>query len=333
MRQSCRQYQREEDRDDGKSYRLPQPGGNFALEKHSGNAQPDAAERLFIQQQRYAHIVDGGRFVDHTQLSTEFGVLHNPEVRAFEDRLADQFGVGSVEDGFAVDVHDGCVINHWPIGHCRFQHGVQIEVGRQIIGKREPELRGVAGINVGAGEVRGLAVCDVSELCAQVVRRVALIRNPQPQYLGNINIGKPAHQRCHHKGNGEHDLGFSPHTSVSPNSKTPGYSSLANAASAAALPYSLSLLCRVFRLMPRISAARVLLLLVDSMVFRISRLSASSTVVPTPRWIASGSSDEVRIVAWPKPGGRCLVSTTAPSQTITARSKVFRSSRTFPGHE
>src|SRR5580658_7477431 len=75
------------------------------------------------------------------------------------------------------------------------------------------------------------------------------------------------------------------------------YSSLTKAASVAALPYSFSLLCRVFRLMPRISAARVLLLLVASMVFRISRRSASSTVVPTPRWIASGSSDDVRIVA------------------------------------
>src|SRR5438477_8474601 len=56
-----------------------------------------------------------------------------------------------------------------------------------------------------------------------------------------------------------------------------------------ALPYSLSLLCRVFRLMPRISAARVLLLLVAANVFRMSNFSASSTVVPTPSRTASGS--------------------------------------------
>ena len=45
-------------------------------------------------------------------------------------------------------------------------------------------------------------------------------------------------------------------------------------------PYSLSLLCSVFRLMPRISAARVLLFRVCSSVRRIRPFSASSTVVP-----------------------------------------------------
>src|SRR5215467_7925077 len=98
-----------------------------------------------------------------------------------------------------------------------------------------------------------------------------------------------------------------------------------------ALPYSLSLLCKVFKLMPRISAARVLLLFVDSSVLMISRRSASPTVVPTPTRIESASSTDGRNGAWPNPGGRCLVSITAPSQTITARSSVLRSSRTLPG--
>src|SRR6478672_4851505 len=111
------------------------------------------------------------------------------------------------------------------------------------------------------------------------------------------------------------------------------YSSLAKAASAVALPYSLSLLCKVFRLMARISAARVLLLLVASSVFRISSFSASSTVVPTPRRTVSESSAELRRLDCPNPGGRCLVSTTAPSHTIIARSRVLRISRTFPGQE
>src|SRR5882724_12282307 len=111
------------------------------------------------------------------------------------------------------------------------------------------------------------------------------------------------------------------------------YSSLTNAASAAALPYSLSLLCRVFRLMARISAARVLLLFVASRVFRISSFSASSTVVPTPRRTVSESSAELRRLDCPNPGGRCLVSTTAPSHTMMARSRVLRISRTLPGQE
>src|SRR6266446_3733410 len=60
------------------------------------------------------------------------------------------------------------------------------------------------------------------------------------------------------------------------------YSSLTNAASAAALPYSLSLLCRVFRLMARISVARVLLLFVASRVFRISSFSLPLLWFPRP---------------------------------------------------
>ena len=59
----------------------------------------------------------------------------------------------------------------------------------------------------------------------------------------------------------------------------------------------------------------------------------SSTVVPTPSRTASGSLGAVRSGACPNPGGRCLVSTTPVSQTMTARSIVLRNSRTLPGHE
>src|ERR1700678_109834 len=54
------------------------------------------------------------------------------------------------------------------------------------------------------------------------------------------------------------------------------YQELVNAGSSllAALPYSFNLLCSVFKLIPSISAARVLLLRVDSRVFRISIRSA-----------------------------------------------------------
>src|SRR6266581_4287109 len=50
-------------------------------------------------------------------------------------------------------------------------------------------------------------------------------------------------------------------------------------------PYSFSLLWSVFRLMPRISEARVLLLWVCSSVRRIRPFSASATVVPTAKEI------------------------------------------------
>src|SRR5882724_3968049 len=153
--------------------------------------------------------------------------------------------------------------------------------------------------------------------------------NPLAQQFRDVDVGEPQHQHRDHESNGQYDFGFSAHGVPT----APNYSSLANAASAVALPYSLSLLCRVFKLMPRISAARVLLLLVDSSVFRMSRFSASSTVVPTPRCTVSPSSDDARKLDWPNPGGRCVVSTTGPSQTMVARSSVLRISRTLPGHE
>src|SRR5207248_6076832 len=129
--------------------------------------------------------------------------------------------------------------------------------------------------------------------------------------LRDVEVGRPYHQRGHHEGDGKNDFGSAAHVLKRATSRyiphrhgrfgmtslprtLPDYSSLPDAASAAALPYSFSLLCSVFKLIPRISAARVLLLLVASRVLRISNLSASSTVVPTPRRTASGSSAEVR---------------------------------------
>src|SRR5262249_54204693 len=96
-------------------------------------------------------------------------------------------------------------------------------------------------------------------------------------------------------------------------------------------PYSFSLLCNVFKLMPRISAARVLLLLVDSSVFRIRRRSASPTVVPTPTRTLLASLAVACVPPEPKAGDRWHGSTVLTSQAITARSRVLRSSRMFPG--
>src|SRR6185369_4479313 len=75
----------------------------------------------------------------------------------------------------------------------------------------------------------------------------AVRRSKAPQFLGGLqNLSSSA--RLDSRGRLPHAVCAFP------------YSSLAKAASAVALPYSLSLLCKVFRLMARISAARVLLL-------------------------------------------------------------------------
>ena len=65
-------------------------------------------------------------------------------------------------------------------------------------------------------------------------------------------------------------------------------------------PYSFSLLWSVFRLIPRISAARVLLLRVCSRVRRMRPFSASSTVVPIGKLTLSpGVRDILAAHRWP----------------------------------
>src|SRR5450432_1595658 len=80
------------------------------------------------------------------------------------------------------------------------------------------------------------------------------------------------------------------------------YSSTTSAA--VVLPYSFNLLCNVLRLIPSISAARVLLFVVDSSVLRMRTRSASSTVVPTSSMTEFARlSFEGRMYRVPKPGG------------------------------
>src|SRR5947208_12470872 len=147
--------------------------------------------------------------------------------------------------------------------------------------------------------------------------------------LEDENCGEGHHHGGHHAAYGQHQFGFQ--AEARSHGKTQALVSAAVPREAAS--YSLSLLCNVFRLMPRISAARVLLLLVDSSVFKMSRRSASPTVVPIPRRTALGSLAAGAGIACPKPGGKCRVSTifVPGSHTMMARSSTLRSSRTFPG--
>src|SRR5882724_13031736 len=95
--------------------------------------------------------------------------------------------------------------------------------------------------------------------------------------------------------------------------------------------YLWSLLCKVLRLMPSTSAARVLLPPVCLRVRRISSFSASSTVVPIGRTRSASVAAATGSLGAPK-SGRCSARTSSPEQTITARSITLRSSRTLPGH-
>src|SRR4029077_5208717 len=78
-------------------------------------------------------------------------------------------------------------------------------------------------------------------------------------------------------------------------------------ASARSPPYSFSLLCRVLRLIPRSSAARVLLLPVAPRVCRMSSRSIASTVVPTGNLIAERSLGPLAPVFPNSPGRHARV--------------------------
>src|SRR5271168_268796 len=101
-------------------------------------------------------------------------------------------------------------------------------------------------------------------------------------------------------------------------------------ASARSVPYSLSLLCRVFKLMPRRSAARVLLFPVAFSVCKISSRSIASTVVPTGNFIAARSLGPLAAFL-PNSSGSVERVIKSFSHMIAARSKTLRSSRIFPG--
>ena len=149
----------------------------------------------------------------------------------------------------------------------------------------------------GAALVARYASCEV-----RLRRRLVRGGDPLPQQLRDVDVGENRHQRGDHDGDGQNEFSFPTHCAYqcgqfhklslseiqgcftrSDLLFTRRFFLLCRIASAAALPYSLSLLCNVFRLIPRISAALVLLLFVDSSVLIISCFSASPTVVPTPR--------------------------------------------------
>src|SRR5580692_2956314 len=102
-------------------------------------------------------------------------------------------------------------------------------------------------------------------------------------------------------------------------------------ASARSVPYSLSLLCSVFRLMPSRSAARVLLFPVAPSVCKISSRSIATTVVPTGNLMAAKSLGPF-VEVFPNSPGREDREIKSFSHIIAARSSTLRSSRIFPGH-
>src|SRR5258708_6214404 len=309
---------------------------DLPLQKNRGDADAYGAERFAVKPESVFNVVNCRRAIHHLHLLWKAGAEHLLEIRARRNKFADHAGIG-MKQSFAVGANERRIHHEDPTAPRRLQHVVEVDVGLKILNQCAPDRNRVVGVNAGAAEIGQVVFRRVCQLVGQLLCGLAGGVELEPEDLRNIKVGEGSQHHRDHKSDGQNDDVFSAqHKKVRTSyilRQLLGASSLATVASALAFPYSLSLLCRVFRLMPRISAARVLLLLVASRVFRINIFSASSTVVPTPSRTASGSLADARSGAWPKPGGRCLVSTMPESQTITARSRVLRSSRTFPGQE
>ncbi len=157
------------------------------FQEHSGNTQAYAAEGGAIQLQKHAHFVDRGWVVQHPKLIPETGILQALKIRPVHDWFTNQFGIG-MQNGLAVRIHHGCVVNRRPITYDRFELGVQVGVGGKIVGNGAAHRFGIAGVYPRAGQVGGGVVGQVRYLRSQVVGAVTRVLDLLTKNLGDVNI-------------------------------------------------------------------------------------------------------------------------------------------------
>ena len=149
VRKSGGQYQREQNRDAGEDHRLPQARRELVLQENRRYSDPDAAEASAVQLQRDAHVVHRRRVVHHAELAAKVGIFHQVEVGTVRNQLAHQVGIG-VQDGVAVAVDDGGVVDDGPGAHDRFQKIIEIAIGAQVIRHRPASGCGIRRVHLGA---------------------------------------------------------------------------------------------------------------------------------------------------------------------------------------
>ena len=174
VRESGRQQQRKKNCDAGKNHRLLQPGRQFVLQKNRRYAHSDAAEASPVKLQRDAHVVHGGRVVHHAKLPAKVRVLHQVEVGPVGNCFAHQVGIG-VQNGLAVAIDDGRVVNDGPGPHHRFQKIIEIAVGAQVIGHRPPHGLGIGGVDLGAAQIGGGVRRQVRQVGSQLSCRFCAV--------------------------------------------------------------------------------------------------------------------------------------------------------------
>ena len=210
MREPGRQEQRKKNCDAGEDHRLLQAWSQFIFQKDRRYAHPDAAKAGAVKLQWNAHVIHGGRVVHHAKLPAKVRVLHQVEVGPVGNFLPHQIGIG-VQNGFAVAIDDGRVVNDGPAPHHRFQKIIQIAVGAQVVRDRPAHGLGIGGVHLGAAQIGGGVRGQVRQVGSQLSCGFSGRGDALAQQFRDVDIGKCRDQHGHHEGDGEHDFGFSPH--------------------------------------------------------------------------------------------------------------------------
>ena len=124
--------------------------------------------------------------------------------------LSHQRGI-CVEQRLARGVHYGYVVDVPPIARNGLQQIVEADVGLNVICKSAPQGRGITGIHRCAAEIGHGVSRRIGQLMREAGRGLIGTDNAQTQNLGNIQVRERRHQHCHHKGDDQHDDGFTSH--------------------------------------------------------------------------------------------------------------------------
>src|ERR1700728_335988 len=327
---------------------LDEPGLKVVAEEGGSDADADGQERPAIEVETGRDVVDLGWAEDDAQGADEELTPQNAVVGTPGKDLIVEGGIGNSNDGPVLPIDDGDVEDGGRVVDDGSEQGVEAGIASKRVGGGGAYGGGIVGVDLASGEGAVERPVDLEgNLVGEDVVGIPGLLDMLLEQLAEPDPGEDHHDAKDQAGDGKDEFGLEAHgrggAALNSNQESvmgayrecsanaTFYSSRAPAV-AAVLPYSRSLLWRVLRLIPRISAARVLLLWVDSRVLKMSMRSASSTVAPTSSWMALGGSSVVeRMGLDPKPGGRWRDWSWPSLQRTMARSMVLRSSRTLPG--
>ena len=167
MGEPRRQDQRKKNGGREENHRMLQARCEFIFQEYRRDSHANAAERLAVQLQWHADIVDCGRVIKQLELLAEIRVHHLLKIRAVRNRLPVQVRIG-VQNRVAISIDDRRVINNGDAAHDRIHHRVQITVGPQIINNSSAHCFRVIGVDACAGQVRSCVRGQIGELRIQV---------------------------------------------------------------------------------------------------------------------------------------------------------------------